>query len=124
MVKVSGQEYNVAAVSNSFQLMWADEILYVFGLGMVKISLLLTYLRFFSSDRFRQVTYIVIGLNAAFIIVFFIVVMCQCKPMSYIWYALSRAIVASSMADEHSRNQWDGEHEGTCLPINPVVWSA
>lgn len=65
--------------------MWADEIIYVFGLGMVKISLLLTYLRFFSSDKFRKITYVVIGMNVLFVICYFIVVMCQCRPMSYTW---------------------------------------
>ncbi|GIZ36963.1 hypothetical protein CKM354_000042700 [Cercospora kikuchii] len=88
------------------KLMWADEILYVYGLGLVKISLLLTYLRFFSSDRFRQITYIIIVLNLMFIFSFFIVIMTQCQPLSYTW------------------NQWDGEHKGKCLAINPIVWSS
>jgi hypothetical protein len=65
--------------------MWTDELLYVFGLGLVKISLLLTYLRFFSSVQFRRITYVVIVLNVLFVLAFFVVVMNQCHPMSYIW---------------------------------------
>ncbi|PIA99029.1 hypothetical protein CB0940_03448 [Cercospora beticola] len=88
------------------KLMLADEIVYVFGLGLVKISLLLTYLRFFSSDRFRHITYVVIVLNALFILSFVIVILTQCRPLSYTW------------------NQWDGEHKGKCLALNPIVWSS
>ncbi len=39
------------------------------------------------------------GLTCSFVAIF------QCSPLNYVWY------------------QWDGEHEGTCLNVNGLVWT-
>ncbi|EME40847.1 hypothetical protein DOTSEDRAFT_74416 [Dothistroma septosporum NZE10] len=63
---------------------WAEDA-YLAALPAVKISLLLTYLRFFPSRRFRQACYVVIGLNVAYIIAFVLISVFQCIPIHLAW---------------------------------------
>lgn len=75
-------------ITKILKLFFAEEMLYVSGLGIVKISMLLTYLRFFSSPTFRKAVFVLIVLNAIYVVVFMSMVALQCRPLSYTWYAI------------------------------------
>lgn len=75
-------------ITRILKLFYAETILYITGLGVVKISLLLTYLRFFSSPTFRKATFVMIALNAIYVVVFASALGLQCLPLSYYWYVL------------------------------------
>ncbi|KAL9527433.1 SAT4 family membrane protein [Sphaerulina musiva] len=93
-------------ITKILKLFFAEEMLYVSGLGIVKISMLLTYLRFFSSPTFRKAVFVLIVLNAIYVVVFMSMVALQCRPLSYTWH------------------RWDGEHEGSCLKFASLAWPA
>ncbi|EME85272.1 uncharacterized protein MYCFIDRAFT_83369 [Pseudocercospora fijiensis CIRAD86] len=93
-------------ITRTLKLLYADELLYVGSLGTVKIALLLTYLRFFSVPRFRQLVYIMIGVNVCYMLAFMLGSAFQCKPISMTW------------------NRWDGEHKGTCVSFNGLGWTS
>lgn len=93
-------------ITKILKLFFAEELLYVAGLGTVKISMLLTYLRFFSSPSFRKAAFVLIALNAVYVVVFMSMVAGRCKPISYNWH------------------RWDGEHEGKCLKFDSLAWPA
>lgn len=73
-------------ITKILKLFYAEEVLYITGLGVVKISLLLTYLRFFSSPAFRKAVFVLIALNAIYVVTFGTVIGFQCLPLSYFWY--------------------------------------
>ncbi|KAF7187197.1 Satratoxin biosynthesis SC1 cluster protein 4 [Pseudocercospora fuligena] len=93
-------------ITRTLKLLYADELLYVASLGTVKIALLLTYLRFFSVPKFRQLVYIMIGVNVCYMLAFILGSAFQCKPISLTW------------------TQWDGEHTGSCVSFNGLGWSS
>jgi hypothetical protein len=74
----------------------SEEVLYSWCVAFTKISIVLFYLRIFSeqvSTTFRKICWALIGLFTATPIVFTIVLVNQCKPLSYSWLL------------------WDGQHE-------------
>ncbi|USW52750.1 Putative extracellular membrane protein, CFEM [Septoria linicola] len=84
---------------------WCEEF-YLAALPTVKISLLLTYLRIFPSQRFRYACYFVIGLNICYAIAFVLVSVFQCLPVHCAW------------------NNWSGEHDCKCSNINAQGWTS
>ncbi|KAI5362706.1 hypothetical protein Slin15195_G100850 [Septoria linicola] len=92
-------------ITKILKVFWILELQYTSLGGLVKISLLLTYLRFFSSPRFRIAVFIVIALNVAYLLTFVTAAALQCTPVSYSWH------------------RWDGEHKGHCVPLNRLVWA-
>ncbi|EGP87236.1 uncharacterized protein MYCGRDRAFT_26892, partial [Zymoseptoria tritici IPO323] len=83
-----------------------SEDLYLAALPAIKISMLLTYLRIFAGKSFRQIVYVLIGLNIAYSIAFILISVFQCEPISLAWHG------------------WDKEHEGRCNNINAQSWAA
>ncbi|KAI5361673.1 hypothetical protein Slin14017_G084060 [Septoria linicola] len=92
-------------ITRMLKLNYFGSITYVVGLGFVKISLLLTYLRFFPAPAFTRWTYAVIAINLAFIFAVLVVLVFSCNPPSYYWH------------------RWDLEHRGHCMDINAGAWS-
>ncbi|KAJ5652245.1 hypothetical protein N7507_009671 [Penicillium longicatenatum] len=83
-----------------------DELIYLSILPLTKISICCFYLRIFPDRQFRTVTYIVIGLNVAYLIAFVLISVFQCWPLPYAWL------------------HWDGEGNYKCNHINAQGWSA
>lgn len=80
--------------------------MYIVALPLIKISIILTYIRIFTERSFKNVAYAAIGLNLAYVIAFTVVTVIQCSPISYAW------------------TKWDGEHEGTCMNVNAQIIAA
>lgn len=60
----------------------------------------------FPARPFRITTYVVIGLNAGYLIVFVLISVFQCRPIKGAWL------------------HWDGEGHYSCNNINAQGWSA
>jgi hypothetical protein len=89
------------------KLYYWDEIMYLFIIPTIKISILCFYLKIFPSKAFRITTYILISANAAYFLVFELVTIFQCTPVEGAW------------------TSWDGESfAGTCLNVNLQAWVA
>lgn len=84
------------------QIYYFDEDLYLTALPLIKISILLTYLRVFTSKKFKIGVYIVIGLNLAYGIAFLLVSIFQCLPIHCAW------------------TRWDGS-DPTCEAMIPKL---
>ncbi|KAI4650544.1 hypothetical protein J4E93_002900 [Alternaria ventricosa] len=93
-------------ITNVLFYYFLGEIFYVTGLGVSKISILFFYLRVFPAKSFRILTYSVMGVCGVYTIVFFVVTLMQCRPISMAW------------------DQWDGLHEGSCNNIHLQGWIA
>jgi hypothetical protein len=87
------------------QYFYWDEILYILSLGLIKISILLFYLRIFPQKPFRKWVYVLIGLNVCYCIAFSLTMAFQCTPVSGAWLA------------------WSGEFQAQCVNINYIGWS-
>ena len=71
--------------SNHYQLYYVSQILYAVVLNLVKISILLLFLRVFTNNRFRLVTKICLLWMVCQTVAFFFAVTFQCMPVSSIW---------------------------------------
>ncbi len=80
-------------------------ILYFTQVMLVKLCLLLFYLRIFPSPGVRHLLWGTIIFTVLFGVIFFFVAIFQCSPISFFW------------------NHWDGEHEGSCRDINAIAWA-
>lgn len=78
---------------------WAGEMPYLFSTVLVKISLLLFFLRVFPNYHFKLWCKVLIGICAAFGVSFFFALVFQCSPVDYTWL------------------RWDGEHTGSCVNV-------
>ncbi|KAL2870903.1 uncharacterized protein BJX67DRAFT_389799 [Aspergillus lucknowensis] len=83
-----------------------DECLYLTGIALTKISILCFYLRVFPRREFRIAVYAAIGVNIAYIIVFVLISVFQCRPVHGAWH------------------RWDEEHEFQCNNINAQGWAS
>ncbi|XHG06240.1 hypothetical protein AWENTII_009445 [Aspergillus wentii] len=83
-----------------------DELLYLSILPMTKISICCFYLRIFPARNFRTLTYIVIGLNIAYLLAFVLISVFQCRPIQGAWL------------------RWDGEGNYKCNHINAQGWAS
>lgn len=73
---------------------------------MLKVSILLFYLRIFPEKGFRKAVFVTMAACIGYGIAFVLVSVFQCRPIKYAWL------------------QWDDEHEGTCNNINAQGWSS
>jgi hypothetical protein len=80
-------------------------ILYFTQVMLVKLCLLLFYLRIFPSPGVRHLLWGTIIFTGLFGFIFLFVAIFQCSPISFFW------------------NHWDGEHEGSCRNINAIAWA-
>lgn len=80
-------------------------IFYFTQVMLVKLCLLLFYLRIFPSQGVRRLLWGTVVFCVLFGVVFFFLAIFQCNPVSFFW------------------THWDGEHEGKCLGINAIAWA-
>lgn len=64
-----------------FEVYYADEIMYLAALPVIKIAILCTYLRIFQQKAFRQLVYGALALNVAYAITFILITVFQCTPV-------------------------------------------
>ncbi|OBR11376.1 CFEM domain-containing protein [Colletotrichum higginsianum IMI 349063] len=69
-----------------------------------KTNFLFFYLRLFSDERFRRLTWAIIWTCILSAISFLVATSVKCWPISYTW------------------TKWDGEHQGHCHDINIQTW--
>jgi hypothetical protein len=79
--------------------------LYIVCISLIKISVLLLYLRVFPSWKFTQVARWTLGFTVCYGIAFTLTQIFLCDPISHLW------------------NGWDGEHEGRCHSSAGLAWS-
>lgn len=80
-------------------------IFYFTQVMMVKLCLLLFYLRIFPGTTVRRLLWGTVVFTVLFGVVFFFLAIFQCTPVSHFW------------------DHWDGEHEGKCLDLNAIAWA-
>ncbi|KAF7179935.1 hypothetical protein CNMCM7691_008987 [Aspergillus felis] len=93
-------------ITHILYIYFYDELVYLSIIPLTKISICLFYLRVFPARHFRIMTYVVIGLNAGYLIVFILISVFQCRPIKGAWL------------------RWDGEGHYSCNNINAQGWSA
>ncbi|KAL2795836.1 hypothetical protein BJX66DRAFT_336543 [Aspergillus keveii] len=84
-------------------LFFIEEELYCICIALIKISMLLLYLRLFPNAGIRATVFVALGLTVIWGTVSFFVLLFSCWPISYYW------------------NEWDGEHEGRCISHNNIL---
>ncbi|KAI5366599.1 putative extracellular membrane protein, CFEM [Septoria linicola] len=90
---------NITTLLHDF---WVEAILYTFVMSTIKVSILLLYLRIWTSGTswtagFRRMCFVLIAINVAFGVALGLTVIFECSPVSYAW------------------TRWDGEHTGKCI---------
>ncbi|KAL5333213.1 hypothetical protein BJX70DRAFT_406476 [Aspergillus crustosus] len=80
-------------------------ILYPPCIALIKISMLLLYLRLFPGYYIRIATITTLTLTTCWGLIYTFITIFQCKPRTYMWM------------------KWDGEHEGTCLDQHAILYS-
>ena len=81
------------------------EPFYLASTVLMKISILLFYLRVFIDQNFRRAVYAVMALCVAYAIAFFFPLVFQCSPIAYAW------------------THWDAQKQGKCISLNAGVWA-
>ncbi|KAH7410677.1 CFEM domain-containing protein [Cadophora sp. MPI-SDFR-AT-0126] len=92
-------------ITNYLRAFYVMEILYFLQLFLLKLSILFFYLRIFPAPSFRRILWATVVFDILFGVVFIIVGIFQCNPISYYW------------------GQWDGLHRGKCINVNGLGWS-
>ena len=87
------------------QYLYFSEVFYFLNITLLKASLLFFYMRIFNTPGTTKLLWASHAFNALFGLTCSFVAIFQCSPLNYVWY------------------QWDGEHEGTCLNVNGLVWT-
>jgi hypothetical protein len=80
-------------------------ILYFIQVMLIKLCLLLFYLRIFPAQGVRRLLWGTVVFDLIFGIVYLFLAIFQCSPISYFWQG------------------WDNEHEGSCLDKSAIAWS-
>jgi hypothetical protein len=85
-----------------------DSMIYVTSFCLTRISILLLYKRIFGnvSVIFLRSTHVLMFVIIGYMIAFDIVLLFQCRPIKLAWEG------------------WDQEHQGVCLNVNAIGWSA
>jgi len=78
------------------------EATYPVTMGLLRISMLLFFLRIFPDEKFRLLVKILIGYMAVHSLIFFFLVIFQCHPVRY---------------------SWDKTIDGTCIDINATTYA-
>ncbi len=93
---------NITAFGRFF---FASEILYFTEVSLLKLSLLLFYLRVFPGPSVRRLLWATVAVDVAIGVVFVLLAVFQCWPIDFFW------------------TRWDGQHRGKCLDNNAVAWA-
>jgi hypothetical protein len=80
------------------------EVLYISHVATLKLSMLVFYLRIFPKKNIRRVILAPIAVTVVYGILFMVLAVFQCSPLSFIWTG------------------WDGEDSGTCITY-PIIWA-
>ncbi|KAI1815456.1 hypothetical protein GGS20DRAFT_330253 [Poronia punctata] len=92
---------NITSILNKY---WWAELFYQAALPLTRISILFFYLKVFPQNPVRQASFVLIGLNLAYLIAFEIATIFQCYPVYGAW------------------TFWDGTFEGHCNDIHLQSW--
>ncbi|OHW98311.1 putative CFEM domain-containing protein, partial [Colletotrichum incanum] len=92
-------------INEFFKLFYIGEHFYAFTVIFAKTNFLFFYLRLFSDEGFRRLTWDIIWTCILSAVSFLIATLIQCWPISYTW------------------KKWDGEHQGRCHGINTQTWA-
>lgn len=84
---------------------YAIEILYFLEVGMLKLSLLLFYIRIFPNRRVHQLLWGTVAFVSVTSLLYTFLSIFQCTPISYFW------------------TKWDGTSHGYCVDMAKVAWS-
>ncbi|KAN0096026.1 hypothetical protein V8E51_014831 [Hyaloscypha variabilis] len=76
---------NPANLQKFFLVCWIIQIVYPFGLGVIKISVLFLYHELFPSDNFRNVLFCVMGFIGAMTTACCVAFVFQCTPVHSYW---------------------------------------
>ena len=76
-------------ISQFGYILWINGMLYFASVALLKISILLFYLRIFPDQGFRITVWITIAFVALYGVAFVLVVALQCLPVSYNWTRFS-----------------------------------
>jgi hypothetical protein len=93
------------AVTVLLQYFYLTEVLYFINITFLKMSILFFYMRIFNTPGTNKLLWASQAFNAIFGLTCSLVAIFQCAPIDYNWY------------------RWDGEHQGTCLNFNAIVWT-
>lgn len=72
-------------ITNFLQIFFVFEVLYTLTLGIIKISICFLFLRLFPERRIRRYLWATQLFNVTVVVVYVIVDLAQCRPMSYFW---------------------------------------
>lgn len=78
--------------------------MYDFCISVTKLSILAFYLRIFTDQTFKRMTYGLMGIVTAYLFTTVIATIWQCTPVSYVW------------------SGWAGETEGHCIDVFVLTW--
>ncbi|KAI5455935.1 hypothetical protein BGZ63DRAFT_436684, partial [Mariannaea sp. PMI_226] len=92
-------------ITSFLRYLYVGSLLYTTTVFCVKFCILLFYLRIFPGTIIRKVIWASIALNAVSLLVFDIVTLTQCRPISHYW------------------ERWDQLHKGECNNINAMAWA-
>ncbi len=84
---------------------YLQSISYFINVTLIKLCLLLFYLRIFPSETVRRLLWGTLVFTVLYGVTFFFLAIFQCSPIRHFWL------------------HWDGEHEGTCLNISAIAWA-
>ncbi|KAG6359894.1 hypothetical protein INS49_010947 [Diaporthe citri] len=93
-------------ITKILYLYFWDELVYLAVLPVTKISILLFYLKIFPKREVKIAIWVLVGFNIAYLIVFEVISIFQCRPIAGAWLA------------------WDKTFEATCNDINMQGWMA
>ena len=92
-------------ITNFLFWYYVQIIFYFINVTLIKLCLVLFYLRIFPSQTVRQLLLGTLVFIVLYGIIFFFISIFQCSPISLFW------------------NQWEGGHEGKCLTLNAIGWA-
>ncbi|KAL2150178.1 hypothetical protein VTH82DRAFT_7854 [Thermothelomyces myriococcoides] len=92
-------------ITNFLLFFYIMAVLYFLQVMLVKLCILLFYLRIFPSQGVRRLLWATLVFNVTWGVLYFFVAVFQCAPVSHFW------------------THWDGEHKGKCLNSNAIAWS-
>lgn len=84
---------------------YLQTVFYFTNVTLIKLCLLLFYLRIFPSQTVRRLLWGTLAFTAMYGVTFFFLAIFQCTPVRHFWL------------------HWDGEHVGKCLNLSAIGWA-
>jgi hypothetical protein len=92
-------------ITNFVRVLYVLEALYFLQIALIKLTLLLFFLRIFPKPLIRRLIWGTIAFDMACSVAFVITAIFQCQPISFYW------------------TSWDKEGPGKCININGLAWA-